>query len=185
MATPGWTRRFIRQQYVLDVAIVVPDSGYTFIFILIILLIIYSCDDYNGDNDDVVMNIYIVESLMLLMNAVFGGSVDLYTMDHRGTGRSNRLVCEASQVETSGSPSKAAVSDEEFSHCIQDINIELGNVTPPNQSMSSFFERAHCICIYIYTYIHICIYVYTYMSSFGPPKYVYIVSGLDETKIAH
>jgi hypothetical protein len=69
---------------------------------------------------------------MLLMNWIFGGTVDLYTMDHRGTGRSSRLSCVASQVETSGNPNGV------FANCIQDINVELGNITP-NHSMSYAF----------------------------------------------
>ncbi|RHY66893.1 hypothetical protein DYB30_005775 [Aphanomyces astaci] len=51
-----------------------------------------------------------------------GGSVDVYTMDHRGTGRSSRLSCVASQVETSGSPTKGHVTSQSFPDCIQDLS---------------------------------------------------------------
>ncbi|KAF0770092.1 hypothetical protein AaE_002627 [Aphanomyces astaci] len=56
-----------------------------------------------------------------------GGSVDVYTMDHRGTGRSSRLSCVASQVETSGSPTKGHVTSQSFPDCIQDVNMQLGD----------------------------------------------------------
>ncbi|RHZ08907.1 hypothetical protein DYB26_009430 [Aphanomyces astaci] len=56
-----------------------------------------------------------------------GGSVDVYTMDHRGTGRSSRLSCVASQVETSGSPTKGHFTSQSFPDCIQDVNMQLGD----------------------------------------------------------
>ncbi|RHY32688.1 hypothetical protein DYB32_002335 [Aphanomyces invadans] len=56
-----------------------------------------------------------------------GGAVDVYTMDHRGTGRSGLLSCVASQVETSGSPTKGSVNSQSFPACIQDVNTQLGD----------------------------------------------------------
>ncbi|OQR91021.1 serine protease family S33 [Achlya hypogyna] len=67
-----------------------------------------------------------MESLMVLVYKLLGGAVDMYTMDHRGTGRSNRLTCEASQIETSGSPTKGQITNSVLATCIQDVNAQLG-----------------------------------------------------------
>ncbi|KAF0685077.1 hypothetical protein As57867_022910, partial [Aphanomyces stellatus] len=56
-----------------------------------------------------------------------GGSVDIYTMDHRGTGRSSKLSCVATQIETSGSPTKGQVTSDNFPACVKDINTQLSD----------------------------------------------------------
>ncbi|KAF0710966.1 hypothetical protein As57867_005418, partial [Aphanomyces stellatus] len=60
-----------------------------------------------------------LEPIMASLNAMpaLGGAVDVYTMDHRGTGRSSRLTCSAAQVETSGSPSKGEITVDNFATC--------------------------------------------------------------------
>ncbi|OQR85639.1 serine protease family S33 [Achlya hypogyna] len=67
-----------------------------------------------------------VESHMTTLYKLLDGSADMYTMDHRGTGRSHRLSCTASQIETSGSPTNGRVTNAALSTCIQDINIQIG-----------------------------------------------------------
>ena len=64
---------------------------------------------------------------MVLLYNILGGAVDVYTMDHRGTGRSHRLTCEAAQIETSGSPTKGQITNSVLATCAQDVNIQLGS----------------------------------------------------------
>ncbi|OQS05420.1 serine protease family S33 [Thraustotheca clavata] len=68
-----------------------------------------------------------MESLMILLYNTLGGSVDMYTMDHRGTGRSSRLSCTATQIETPGSSTQGQITNEVLPACIQDVNIQLGS----------------------------------------------------------
>jgi len=56
----------------------------------------------------------------------FGGNVSIYTMDHRGTGRSFRLQCDAAEAMTSGSPGGSYVLPRELPSCIQDILFQIG-----------------------------------------------------------
>ncbi|KDO18107.1 hypothetical protein SPRG_16522 [Saprolegnia parasitica CBS 223.65] len=67
-----------------------------------------------------------MESFMVLLYNVLGGAVDVYTMDHRGTGRSHRLTCAAAQIETSGSPTKGQITNSVLATCAQDVNVQLG-----------------------------------------------------------
>ncbi|EQC38993.1 hypothetical protein SDRG_03946 [Saprolegnia diclina VS20] len=79
-----------------------------------------------------------MESLMTLLYSMLNGAVDVYTMDHRGTGRSYKLTCSASQIETSGSPTKGQVLNSVLSTCIKDINIQIGaNDTKALRSFST------------------------------------------------
>lgn len=57
------------------------------------------------------------------------GKVSIYTMDHRGTARSNRLMCVAAQAGTSGSPSGTSISVGEVPACIQDVLFQIDNQT--------------------------------------------------------
>ncbi|GLD98691.1 hypothetical protein PINS_up007408 [Pythium insidiosum] len=61
------------------------------------------------------------EGWMLMYAESLGDTVDMYTVDHRGTGRSEFLECEASQAMTGGSPSGTEISNEEMVNCIKDL----------------------------------------------------------------
>ncbi|OQR94655.1 serine protease family S33 [Achlya hypogyna] len=63
-----------------------------------------------------------MEPLMVELYERFRRRVTVMTMDHRGTGRSGRLQCEAAQAMTSGSPLGPGVSLEELPDCLRDIN---------------------------------------------------------------
>ncbi|OQR83391.1 serine protease family S33 [Thraustotheca clavata] len=67
-----------------------------------------------------------MEKIMVSVYKRLDGAANVYTMDHRGTGRSHRLGCTAAQVETSGSPTYGEITPEVLSACIQDVNIQLG-----------------------------------------------------------
>lgn len=66
---------------------------------------------------------------MLMFNAIFGGDVDLYTVDHRGTGRSNFLECQAAQAYTPGSHGGVNIALDEVANCIKDIMFQIDNHT--------------------------------------------------------
>lgn len=70
-----------------------------------------------------------VENHMLNLNAILNGSVDMYTLDHRGTGRSNFLECQAAQAFTQGSPEGVGIDYVEIPNCIQDILFQIDNHT--------------------------------------------------------
>lgn len=70
-----------------------------------------------------------MESLMDSLYDELEGKVSLYTMDHRGTARSNRLICEAAQAGTTGSPSGTSIGIEEAPACIQDVLFQIDNQT--------------------------------------------------------
>lgn len=46
---------------------------------------------------------YAVESIMRTFNKTLSGTVDLYTVDHHGTERSNYFECQAAQALSVGS----------------------------------------------------------------------------------
>ncbi|OQR81769.1 serine protease family S33 [Thraustotheca clavata] len=79
-----------------------------------------------------------MEKIMFSTYLALEGTTDVYTMDHRGTGRSHRLECTAAQVETSGSPTNGELTPEVLSACIQDVNTQLGG--SPNSSVLSAFS---------------------------------------------
>ncbi|KAJ0395982.1 hypothetical protein ATCC90586_000001 [Pythium insidiosum] len=56
--------------------------------------------------------------------ALLGDTVDMYTIDHRGTGRSEFLQCEAAQAMTGGSPNGVNLATEELGNCLQDLNVK-------------------------------------------------------------
>lgn len=70
-----------------------------------------------------------MEGLMDSLYDELEGKVSLYTMDHRGTARSNRLICEAAQAGTTGSPSGTSIGIEEVPACIQDVLFQIDNQT--------------------------------------------------------
>ncbi|CAK4676706.1 hypothetical protein AeMF1_016856 [Aphanomyces euteiches] len=69
----------------------------------------------------------IMTALYNAKGSYFSGAVDVYTMDHRGTGRSSKLQCVATQIETSGSPTQGQITDSTFPTCVQDVNLQLGD----------------------------------------------------------
>ncbi|TYZ61482.1 hypothetical protein PybrP1_008945 [[Pythium] brassicae (nom. inval.)] len=70
-----------------------------------------------------------MEGLMDSLYRELDGHVSIYTMDHRGTGRSHRLICDAAQAGTVGSPSGASIGVDEVPACIQDVRFQIDNQT--------------------------------------------------------
>lgn len=70
-----------------------------------------------------------IESLMTTMFYELDRKVNIYTMDHRGTGRSSRLECQAAEAMVYGSPSGPTISINEIPACIDDLRFQMDNQT--------------------------------------------------------
>lgn len=66
---------------------------------------------------------------MLLIYAQANRSIDVYTFDHRGTGRSDHLDCVAAQAFADGGDAGAGLSLDEIPGCISDALFEIDNHT--------------------------------------------------------
>ncbi|KAG2783006.1 hypothetical protein JG687_00006148 [Phytophthora cactorum] len=70
-----------------------------------------------------------LEIAMLEIYALSKRSVDVYTMDHRGTGRSSFLECVAAQATAEGSPGGAELVLQELPYCVEDILHQIDDHT--------------------------------------------------------
>ncbi|GLE09590.1 hypothetical protein PINS_up021318 [Pythium insidiosum] len=67
-----------------------------------------------------------MEPMIASIYAHLSGRVNVYTMDHRGTGRSTKLECVAAQAMTSGSPSGKSVDVSEVASCAAELQQRYG-----------------------------------------------------------
>ena len=79
------------------------------------------------------------------MYSLLDAKVDVYTMDHRGVGRSDRLECKAAQASTSGSPGSSWIRLEELPACMADIAFQLRKYTQCNSKRNE--ERSSHVSI--------------------------------------
>lgn len=70
-----------------------------------------------------------IEGLMTTMFYQLERKVSVYTMDHRGTGRSNRLECQAAEAMAFGSPDGTTIRLDEMPACIDDLLFQMDNQT--------------------------------------------------------
>ncbi|KAK1943150.1 hypothetical protein P3T76_005793 [Phytophthora citrophthora] len=98
--------------------------------------------------DNIYLTIFfvIVESLMTDLHAELEGTVNVYTMDHRGTGRSTRLDCVAAQDTTTNSPVGTDNDPSEIPACAQDLQEKYGDlaafsVTTAATDVATFIEK--------------------------------------------
>ncbi|GLE02728.1 hypothetical protein PINS_up011583 [Pythium insidiosum] len=66
---------------------------------------------------------------MPALSDALDGEVDVYTVDHRGTGRSHLLKCDAAQAFTTGSPGGSSIDYREVPNCIKDILFQIDGHT--------------------------------------------------------
>lgn len=64
---------------------------------------------------------------MIQLSNLLDSSVDMYTTDHRGTGRSNFLECKAAQAFARGGPSGIMPDYKELPSCAKDILFHIDN----------------------------------------------------------
>ncbi|OQR87094.1 serine protease family S33 [Achlya hypogyna] len=86
-----------------------------------------------------------MEGLMANLHALLDGQFSVYTMDHRGTGRSLLLDCEASQATAAGSPGGASVTADELPSCLADINYQFGTDASMFSVSSAAADLAHVL----------------------------------------
>uniref|UniRef100_M4BUM7 Peptidase S33 tripeptidyl aminopeptidase-like C-terminal domain-containing protein n=1 Tax=Hyaloperonospora arabidopsidis (strain Emoy2) TaxID=559515 RepID=M4BUM7_HYAAE len=70
-----------------------------------------------------------LEWSMTYLHVLLEGKANIFTMDHRGTGRSTRLDCVSAQATTTGSPSSTAIDLSEVSACAQDLKYKYGDLS--------------------------------------------------------
>ncbi|OWZ09653.1 hypothetical protein PHMEG_00017607 [Phytophthora megakarya] len=69
-----------------------------------------------------------VEGSMIALHTELKGAANIYTMDHRGTGRSTFLDCVAAQATTTGSPDGSIIKPSEVPACAQALENEYGDL---------------------------------------------------------
>ncbi|KAE8889330.1 hypothetical protein PF001_g28242 [Phytophthora fragariae] len=69
-----------------------------------------------------------MESLMVDLHNQLEGAINVYTMDHRGTGRSTFLDCVAAQAMTTGSPQGLKIDPTEVPGCAEDLQLKYGDL---------------------------------------------------------
>ena len=68
----------------------------------------------------------LVEPVMMKMYTLLNNQVTIFTMDHRGTGRSGRLDCKAAQATMPGSPGGTTITLDETTECLSDLAVKFG-----------------------------------------------------------
>ncbi|RQM23223.1 hypothetical protein B5M09_006374 [Aphanomyces astaci] len=86
-----------------------------------------------------------MEQLMSSLYWEMNETVSIYTMDHRGTGRSNRLVCNAAEAMTSGSAGGLGITADEYPACIQDLLFQMDNHTNAFSVTSAAYDMKKVI----------------------------------------
>ncbi|KAF1785966.1 Alpha/Beta hydrolase fold [Phytophthora cactorum] len=69
-----------------------------------------------------------LESQMATLYRKLKGAANVYTMDHRGTGRSTFLDCSAAQAATSGSPAGNTIKPSEVPSCAKALERKYGDL---------------------------------------------------------
>ncbi|KAL9653231.1 hypothetical protein ABK040_010939 [Willaertia magna] len=78
----------------------------------------------------------IYEHNMALMINLLKEQFDLYTLDHRGVGRSERIGCNEAQGEAPGSDDGTTITNEELPNCVKSFKNKWGDYT-------KFFTSKH------------------------------------------
>jgi pimeloyl-ACP methyl ester carboxylesterase len=66
---------------------------------------------------------------MVELHGRMNGTVNVYTMDHRGTGRSTLLDCVAAQATTTGSPVGSSIDTSEVPACAEALEKKFGSLS--------------------------------------------------------
>ncbi|EQC37928.1 hypothetical protein SDRG_04945 [Saprolegnia diclina VS20] len=79
----------------------------------------------------------VMESYEAFAALYFNGTVDVYTMDHRGTGKSTYLECATTEAAAVGSPGGQTIDPSEMAACIENVRQIYGNDTAAGWSSTS------------------------------------------------
>ncbi|KAG1700715.1 hypothetical protein DVH05_011574 [Phytophthora capsici] len=87
-----------------------------------------------------------METTMVELHMRLNGAANVYTMDHRGVGRSTRLDCVAAQVTTTGSPFGSEIDTTEVPACAQALETKYGDlasfsITSAATDMATFISN--------------------------------------------
>lgn len=128
---------------------------------------------------------------MVSMSQMLKKFVTVYTLDHRGTGKSHYLTCRAAQALQKGSSGGNSILFEDMGDCLKDLNYqyqhhaEIFSVTNAAMDLKVILEHT----VELDAPFHVNVFVYGY--SYGTfliqrliqlePKYVtgYILEGID------
>ncbi|ETL47542.1 hypothetical protein L916_02721 [Phytophthora nicotianae] len=69
-----------------------------------------------------------LEADMVELHTQLEGTVNVYTMDHRGTGRSTLFDCVAAQITTTGSKLGRDIDPAEVPSCAKDLRMKYGDL---------------------------------------------------------
>ncbi|CAK4071566.1 unnamed protein product [Aphanomyces euteiches] len=69
---------------------------------------------------------YVMDTLMRQVYTLFNGSVSVYTMDHRGTGRSTYLDCPTVGASSGGSENSTTITPHELPECLAEVRATYG-----------------------------------------------------------
>lgn len=86
-----------------------------------------------------------VEYAMLAIYGLSNATVSVYTVDHRGTGRSSYLDCVAAQAMADGSPGGGMLMLDEVPECIADVLYEIDNHTEAFSVTSAATDLAYLL----------------------------------------
>ncbi|KAK1929815.1 hypothetical protein P3T76_014661 [Phytophthora citrophthora] len=83
---------------------------------------------------------------MVELHTRLNGTVNIYTMDHRGVGRSTLLDCVAAQITTTGSPFGSEIDTTEVPACAEALEKKYGDlssfsVTSAASDMAAFISN--------------------------------------------
>lgn len=127
-----------------------------------------------------------VEGHMVTLYGLLEAKVDVYTMDHRGTGRSFFLDCKAAQAFAAGSPAGVDPDFEELPNCVKDIMYQIGNKTEAFSVTSAAKDMEYLTASLYPNDVHTYIYGVSYGTYFTErimhlaPKHVrgYVLDGV-------
>ncbi|OWY92798.1 hypothetical protein PHMEG_00038049, partial [Phytophthora megakarya] len=123
------------------------------------------------ENPDTASNVWLIqggpgfssatlEADMITLHSQLDGKINVYTMDHRGTGRSTLLDCIAAQVTTTGSVFGGTIDPSEVPACAEDLHINYGDlasfsVTTAATDLATFISKytnGHSTIVYGVSY---------------------------------
>ncbi|EGZ08274.1 hypothetical protein PHYSODRAFT_254050 [Phytophthora sojae] len=86
-----------------------------------------------------------MEPGMLELHTKMDGTINVYTVDHRDTGRSNRLNCVAAQAMTTAPPLGTDIDPKEVPSCAKDLLFKYGylsafSITSAATDISTFIS---------------------------------------------
>ncbi|ETO85623.1 hypothetical protein F442_00670 [Phytophthora nicotianae P10297] len=87
-----------------------------------------------------------LETRLVELHTLLEGAVNVYTMDHRGTGRSTLLECVAAQITTTGSTLGIKIHPSEVPSCARELQMKYGDLasfstTSAAMDISSFISK--------------------------------------------